>query len=425
MKKIIIFRNIALAFFLPFFLMCSQSENKGDYLTTFVNPLIGSGGHGHVFVGASVPFGAVQLGPNNIFKGWDWCSGYHYSDSIVIGFSHTHLSGTGGADLGDILIMPLTGKTNLDRGKQNDISNGYASYYSHKNEVTKPGYYSLLLDKYHIKAELTATERVGVHRYTYPGKKDNHILIDLKEGIGDKSYETYLRLVDTNTIEGYRFSKGWARDQRIWFALKSNQEIEKIELFDDDQLIEQDELKAEAVKGVVSFAGNPQEVILKIGISPISSENALANINAETPKWDFDKIVSLAEEKWNKEFSKIKIETPDSVLKQIFYTALFHSFIAPVLFNDADGGYRGTDKNVYAYPEFENYSVFSLWDTYRAEHQLLTIVQPERVDDFINSMLAIYQQQGKLPQWHLMGNETNAMSGYSAAPVVVDAWGKN
>lgn len=425
MKKIMVFRNIMLALFLPSFFMYPQSGGQGVRFTPFVDPLIGSGGHGHVFVGASVPFGAVQLGPNNIFKGWDWCSGYHYSDSIVIGFSHTHLSGTGGADLGDILIMPFIGKTNLNRGTQDNISNAYASYYSHKEEVAKPGYYSLLLNKYKIKAELTATERVGVHRYTYPRKGDNHILIDLKEGIGDKSYETYMKQVDSNTIEGYRFSKGWAHDQRIWFALKSNRKIEKIELFDNNQLIGLDELKAEAVKGVVSFVGNPQEVILKIGISPISSKNALANINTEVPQWNFNQIVTLAEEKWNKEFSKIEVETPDSVLKQVFYTAMFHSFIAPVLFNDADGSYRGTDKEIYEHPGFDNYSVFSLWDTYRAEHELLTIVQPERISDFINSMLAIYKQQGKLPQWHLMGNETNAMSGYSAAPVVVDAWIKN
>ncbi|MCK3683620.1 GH92 family glycosyl hydrolase [Maribellus sp. YY47] len=417
-------RNIVLALLLPVFCMCTQSGNKKGSLIKFVDPLIGSGGHGHVFVGASVPFGAVQLGPNNIFKGWDWCSGYHYSDSIVIGFSHTHLSGTGGADLGDVLLMPFTGKTNLNRGKQEDISNSYASYFSHSNEEVRPGYYSLLLDKYKIKAELTATERVGIHRYTYPGKEDNHLLIDLKEGIGDKSYETYLKQVDTNTIEGYRFSKGWARDQRLWFVLKSNREIEKVELFDEDVFVGLRELRAEAVKGVVSFVGDPQEVILKVGISPVSSENALANINAEAPDWNFNQIAGQAEDKWNKELSKMEVETPDSALKQVFYTAMFHSFIAPVLFNDADGSYRGTDKEVYSNPGFENYSVFSLWDTYRTDHELLTIVQPERINDFINSMLAIYQQQGKLPQWHLMGNETNAMLGYSAAPVVVDAWQK-
>ncbi|WP_346857716.1 GH92 family glycosyl hydrolase [uncultured Draconibacterium sp.] len=424
MKKRKLREYITMLFFLPLFCMCSHTNNKTSNMATHVNPIIGSGGHGHVFVGASVPFGAVQLGPNNIFKGWDWCSGYHYSDSIITGFSHTHLSGTGGSDLGDILLMPINGKVNIKRGEQKNINNAYASYFSHDNELVKPGYYSVLLDKYKVKAELTATERVGVHKYTFPGKNDNHVIIDLKEGIGDKSYETFLKQVDANTIEGYRFSKGWAKDQRIWFTLKSNREIEKLELYDNDTLVGEEEFMAHAVKGVISFAGNPQEVILKVGISPVSSVNALANIDIEAPEWDFDKIAGQAEEKWNKELSKIEIETNDPVLKQVFYTAMFHSFIAPVLFNDADGSYRGTDKEVYTNPGFENYSVFSLWDTYRTEHELLTIVQSERVNDIINSMLAIFQQQGKLPQWHLMGNETNAMSGYSAAPVVVDAWQK-
>nr|WP_321356270.1 GH92 family glycosyl hydrolase [uncultured Draconibacterium sp.] len=409
---------------LPAFCMCSQPEKNTNEFAKHINPIIGSGGHGHVFVGANVPFGGVQLGPNNIFKGWDWCSGYHYSDSIVIGFSHTHLSGTGGADLGDILLMPVNGDVNLNKGKQDDISNAYASYFSHDNEVVKPGYYSLLLDKYNINVELTATERVGIHKYTFPEKDNNHVIIDLKEGIGDKSYDTYLKLVDANTIEGYRFSKGWAKDQRVWFTLKSNQEIEKLEVYDDTTPAGENVIKAQGAKGVISFAGNPNEVIFKVGISPVSSENALANITTEAPDWDFNDIAKQAEEKWNHEVSKIEIKAADPELKEIFYTAMYHSFLAPVLFNDANGSYRGTDKEVYKNPGFENYSVFSLWDTYRTEHELLTIVQPERVNDFINSMLAVYQQQGKLPQWHLMGNETNAMLGYSAAPVVVDAWQK-
>jgi predicted alpha-1,2-mannosidase len=424
MNKEKIMKSGIIVFALSMLCICAQSASKSGKLNTLVDPIIGSGGHGHVFVGASVPFGAVQLGPNNIVKGWDWCSGYHYSDSIMIGFSHTHFSGTGGADLGDILIMPVTGTVYMNPGDQKNIENAYASYFSHNNELVQPGYYSVLLDKYKVKVELTATERVGIHKYTFLTKNDNHVIIDLKEGIDDKSYETYLKLVDANTIEGYRFSKGWARDQRIWFTLKSNQKIKQLNLFKNDTLIGTGELKAPAVKGVISFEGKPGEVIFKVGISPISSENALANINKEAPGWDFGQLADLAKKKWDKELSKIEIETKDPVLKQIFYTAMFHSFIAPSLFNDADGSYRGTDKKVYTNPGFSNYSIFSLWDTYRTEHELLTITQPERVNDIINSMLAIYQQQGKLPQWHLLGNETNAMSGYSAAPVVVDAWQK-
>jgi predicted alpha-1,2-mannosidase len=415
---------LLLVFVLTTFFLGAKSVNKRENLTTYVNPAIGSGGHGHVFVGASVPFGAVQLGPNNIFKGWDWCSGYHYSDSIVTGFSHTHLSGTGGSDLGDIMIMPVTGDVRLNQGKQEDISNSYSSYYKHENETVKAGYYSLVLDKYNIKVELTATERVGVHKYTFPVGAENHIIIDLKEAIDDIAYETYIRKIDAYTIEGYRFSQGWAQNQQIWFCLKSNTEIEKLELFDDERYADDRVLKSPACKGVLSFKNNPKEVILKVGISPVSSENALANIQSETPGWDFAQIASQAEEKWDKALSKVEVETKSSTLKEIFYTALFHTYIAPSLFNDADGSYRGTDRKVYTNPGFMNYSVFSLWDTYRTAHELLTITQPERVNDFINSMLAIYQQQGKLPQWHLMGNETDAMSGYSAAPIVVDAWQK-
>ncbi len=405
------------------FASCDKVQESSEY-THLVNPHIGSGGHGHVFVGASVPFGAVQLGPNNIYKGWDWCSGYHYSDSIVIGFSHTHLSGTGCSDLGDILMMPATGEINLNRGEQNDISNSYASFYTHENEKVKPGYYSLLLDKNQVNVELTATERVGIHKYTFPDKDENHVIIDLKEGNGDEAYETYLKQVNDNTIEGYRFSKGWAKDQQIWFTLECNQKIEKLDLYDNTTLVEGSELKGTSVKGVISFSNAPEEVIIKVGISPISSANALANIKAEAPDWDFDKIANLAQAKWEEALSKIKVETTTTELKETFYTALFHTYIAPALFNDADGSYRGTDKKIYTSPGFNNYSVFSLWDTYRTANQLLTITQPERVNDMINSMLNIYLQQEKLPVWHLLGNETNTMPGYSAVPIVVDAWAK-
>lgn len=424
MKKNKIKHYILLLLLLPLLCGCSQFVSPKDDFVKFVDPIIGSGGHGHVFVGASVPFGAVQLGPDNIFKGWDWCSGYNYADSIIKGFSHTHLSGTGGSDLGDILIIPVTGNLYLNKGKQEDISKSYSSFFSHRNEKVSPGYYSVILDKSNVKVELTATEHVGIHKYRFPKDSTNHVIIDLKEGIHDVAYDTYLRKVDDFTIEGYRFSKGWAKNQQIWFAIKSNREIEKLELYDDEDFKSDQELNSLSTKGVITFTGDSKSVILKVGISPVSSQNALANIMAEAPDWDFDKQVKSAQQKWNNELSKIEIETNSIEQKQIFYTALYHTSIAPVLYNDADGTYRGTDKKVYENPGFTNYSIFSLWDTYRAQHPLLTIIQPERVNDIINSMLKIYQQQGKLPQWHLLGNETNAMSGYSAAPVVVDAWEK-
>ncbi len=401
---------------------CSPSQKDTVDYTAYVDPFIGSGGHGHVFVGASVPFGAVQLGPNNIHKGWDWCSGYHYSDSIVIGFSHTHLSGTGCADLGDVLIMPTTGKIQTNRGEQNDISNGYASLYSHKNEVAKPGYYSLLLDKYSIKAELTATERVGMHKYTFPeGNNEEHVVIDLKEGNGDQSYDTYLKQIDENTIEGYRFSHGWSPDQRLYFALKSNVPVH-LSVYDDNDPKEGTELKGTGVKGILSFDKAPHELMLKVGISPVSSENALANINAEIPGWDFDGVVKQAHDQWNKELSKIDMTTGDDAARSTFYTALFHTMIAPALFNDHNLDFRGHDKLVYTGNKFNNYTTFSLWDTYRTENELLILTQPERVDDMVNSMLGIFKQQGKLPVWPLVGDETNCMPGYSAVPVIVDAY---
>lgn len=402
---------------------CSPSAEIKSQNAGFVDPYIGSGGHGHVFVGASVPFGAVQLGPNNINKGWDWCSGYHYSDSILIGFSHTHLSGTGIGDLGDILLMPFTGPVKTNRGGQDNITEGYASPYCHCGEEVRPGYYSVDITRYGIKAELGAAERVGIHRYTFPKTNEAHVIIDLKEGNGDRATETYIRLVDEFTIEGYRFSQGWAHSQKVFFALKSNQAF-GLKVFDDNQPKEGSELTGPSVKGVMVFKEAPGELLLKVGISPVSCANALVNLEAEIPGWDFDGVVAAAEEKWDNELAKIEVQTSDETAKKKFYTALYHTYIAPVLFDDLNGDYMGHDKKIYNNPSSHNYSVFSLWDTYRTANQLLTITQHERINDMINSILGIYKQQGKLPVWPLMGNETNTMPGYSAVPVIVDAWNK-
>lgn len=390
--------------------------------TSFVDPYIGSVGHGHVFVGASVPFGAVQVGPNNIYKGWDWCSGYHYSDSIIIGFSQMHLSGTGIGDLGDVLIMPYTGVVRTDKGSQEDPSAGYAARYTHAHEKVKPGYYSVDLDS-KVKVELTASERVGYHKYHFPQNSEAHIIIDLKEGIGDKATDTYIEQVDATTFKGYRFSKGWANDQRLYFAIKISKPVNDFAVYDDAGKLNGKSGKSTAIKGLISFANFSGEVEMKVGISPVSEENALANINAEIPKWDFDETVKLADKKWNDELSKIKIETNNNDDKKVFYTALYHTLINPSLFNDHNGDYRGADKNVH-HASFNNYSVLSLWDTYRALNPLYTIYQPGRVNDIVQSMLAIYQQQNKLPVWHLMGCETNTMPGVSSAQVVAEAYMK-
>lgn len=391
-------------------------------LTQFVDPMIGSGGHGHVFVGASVPFGAVQIGPNNIYKGWDWCSGYHYSDSLIIGFSQLHLSGTGIGDLADVLIMPIAGEVKLNKGRQEYPHNGYLSTFSHKNETAKPGYYAVKLDN-GVAVELTATERVGFHQYRFPKGKDAHVMIDLKEGINDKSTDTYLELTDEFTIKGHRFSSGWAKEQQVYFAIRSSKPIKNLVIYNEDKQVGGKKGQGKTVKGVIGF--NPGDFVqLKVGISPVSADNALANIEAEIPKWDFNEITKQADAKWNKELLRIEIETKNESDKRIFYTSLFHALIHPSLFNDHNGDYQGADNKTYSKPGFQNYSVFSTWDTYRAAHSLFTLVAPERVDDFINSILAINEQQGHMPIWHLNGYETECMTGISSLQIVAEAYQK-
>ena len=399
----------------------SQKKNS---LTQFVDPIIGSAKHGHVFVGANVPFGAVQLGPNNIFEGWDWCSGYNYVSNTITGFSHTHLSGTGIGDLGDISIMPATGETILQKGKKGDEDNGYLSKFLHKNEVAKAGYYSVLLDKYKIKAELTSTERVGFHQYTFPKNSVKpHLIIDLVEGIGwDEVTNTSFKQIDATTIVGNRNSKGWANDQRLYFVIKLSQPVKNFAIYEDDQLKKGMQLEAKKLKAVVDFASiNSNKLQIKVAISPVSIDNALLNLQTELPGWDFASTVKAADAKWEKELAKVAIDA-SATTKKIFYTALFHTMTAPSLFNDVNKDYLGTDKKVHKNASFNNLTTFSLWDTYRAANPLYTILHQDKVSDVVNTMLAIYKEQGKLPVWHLMGNETNTMVGYHAVPVVVDAY---
>lgn len=393
-------------------------------LSQYVDPIIGSAGHGHVFVGANVPFGAVQLGPTNIFEGWDWCSGYNYASNTIVGFTHTHLSGTGIGDLNDILIMPATGKVQLKKGTKEDTQHGYLSTFSHQNEVSKAGYYSVLLDKYQIKAELTATERVGFHRYTFPAKQKNpYVMLDLSDGVGwDIPVKTFIKQVNSTTLVGYRYSKGWATDQRLYFAVKLSQPLNGLALYDSTVVVSGTQGTALKMKAVLKFNAVVNNVLqLKVGLSPVSYKNALANITAEIPAWDFRKVVAAADAKWNKELNKIRIEGSKET-KKVFYTALFHTMIAPSVFDDVNGDYRGTDKKVYHKPGFRNYTTFSLWDTYRAFHPLYSIIHADKVSDIINTFLAIYKQQGKLPVWHLMGNETNTMISYPAVPIIADAY---
>lgn len=396
------------------------NSNKG--LIEYVDPFIGSGGHGHVFVGATVPFGGVQVGPTNFNKGWDWSSSYHHTDSIVKGFCHLNVSGTGMSDLGELTIMPATGELKYNAGNQDNHMSGYSSLYRKNTEINTVGYYKVDLERYDINVELTASERVGFHRYTYPNSDNSRVIIDLGEGSADRPTETYLKKIDDTTFEGYRFSSGWARDQREYFTLVISKPVKDFILYDGGNKHDSDELKGEFVKGFLEFETKKnEEIYVKMGVSTVSSKNALENLNAEIPHWDFDKVKLEAENKWNQELSKINIKTEDLKRKRVFYTAMYHTMIAPNLYQDVNGEYRGTDKVVYKDTTFTNYTLFSLWDTYRAAHPLYTITHPERVSDMVNSMLKIFDHQGKLPIWHLRGNETNTMPGYSGIPVVIDA----
>ena len=404
------------------FLFIESKSSLEKNLIKYIDPFIGSGGHGHVFVGASVPFGGVQVGPTNFNKGWDWSSSYHYSDSIVKGFCHLNVSGTGMSDLGELIIMPATGKLKINAGNQNNHMGGYSSLYRKDKEFVSAGYYKVSLERYDIDVELTASERVGFHRYTFPSFNQSRVIIDLGEGSADRPTETYLKKVNDTIFQGYRFSSGWASDQREYFTLIISKPVTDFIVYDRNQRHYKDELKGKYVKGFLEFSTKEnEEIYVKMGVSAVSSKNALENLMTEIPHWNFNKVKIQAEQKWNTELSKIHIKTDDIKKKKVFYTAMYHTMIAPNLYHDINGEYRGTDKQVYKDTTFTNYTLFSLWDTYRAAHPLYTITHPERVSDMVNSMLKIFKHQGKLPVWHLRGNETNTMPGYSAIPVVVDA----
>lgn len=367
-----------------------------DSFTQFVNPYIGTGGHGHVFLGANVPFGAVQLGPTQITRGWDWCSGYHYSDSLIIGFGHMHLSGTGIGDLGDIAFLPtFDAKT-------------YTERFSHDAEYVRPGYYTVRLADSKILVELTATQRAGMHRYTYPlSSKQPLLKLNLKQGIGwDKMTKCQLTQENPTTVSGYRLSEGWAKDQRVYFVAEFSRAV-KLQ-----------EMQADSV-GVFSFDDATKPLLVRVGISAVSVDNAKANLRAEIKDWNFDRVAQEADAAWNDELGKIKVETSNLDDKTIFYTGLYHTMIAPSVFSDVNGQYRGSDGKIYQ-GDFVNYTTLSLWDTYRAAHPLMTIIHPEKQRDIAQTFLHIFQQQGKLPVWHLVGNETDCMVGNPGIPVLAD-----
>ncbi len=395
------------------------SCNQTDY-TSFVDTSIGTGGHGHVFVGANVPFGMVQLGPTSIPQEWDWCSGYHESDSTVIGFSHTHLSGTGIGDLFDVTVMPVTGEVTYARGRHDDPDSGLWSYALRSEEISEPGYYSVPLLRYGIKAEMTATARTGFHRYTFPESDDAAMVFDLLNGgCWDSPTETFIEAVGSDALHGYRFSKGWADNQKTYFYAEFSHEFTDFEII-TKTLRNGAELPSFARADFGKLAEG-EEILLKVALSPVSMEGAEANMAAENNGWDFDAVAAAAKKEWNEELGKVRIETKNLRDMKVFYTALYHSMTAPAAFDDIDGKYRGADDMIHNGSAGTNYTIFSLWDTYRAAMPLYSIFQSDRYKDFINTMLRIYKEQGKLPVWHLMGCETNCMVGNPGIPPVADA----
>ena len=403
-----------------------QQEEVVSSYTSYVDPFIGTAAHGHTYPGATVPFGTVQLSPDNGTQGWDWCSGYHYSDSIIVGFSHTHLSGTGIGDLCDISFMPSVGPVDLNFLPVDHQQLEYRSRFSHSEESASPGYYSVYLQDPGIEVELTAAMRTGFHQYTFPQSEEASIILDLGFAINwDAPTSTRLNVENDSTISGYRFSSGWAKDQKVFFAAKFSKPFHGYSTaIDSTQAFENIPLTAGAmVKGKFDFMTKAGEVIkLKVGISSVSVEAARKSLQEEIPHWEFEQIREKANQLWEKELSKIAVETSDENLKTVFYTALYRTMLAPVVFSDAHREYKTPGDSVGKAEQYVRYDIFSLWDTFRAAHPLFTLIQKDRVNDMIKSLLAHYREYGLLPVWSLLGNETNTMTGYHAVPVIVDAY---
>ena len=394
----------------------TQEKHETDY-TLYVNPFIGTDFTGNTYPGAQAPFGMVQLSPDNGLPGWDRISGYFYPDSTIAGFSHTHLSGTGAGDLYDISFMPVTLPY-----KEAEAPLGIHSKFSHEDESAYAGYYQVRLKDYNINVELTATERCGIQRYTFP-EAQSAIFLNLKKAMNwDFTNDSYIEKVDSVTIQGYRFSDGWARDQHIYFRTRFSKPFEKMEL-DTTAIIKDNKRIGTAV--IARFDFNTKEgeqILVNTAISGTSMDGAAKNLQAEVPENDFDKYLAETKANWNRQLGKIEVKGSNEDDKVNFYTALYHSMIAPTIYNDVDGTYYGPDKKVHQADGWVNYSTFSLWDTYRAAHPLFTYTEPERVNDMIKSFIAFYEQNNRLPVWNFYGSETDMMIGYHAVPVIADAY---
>ncbi len=391
-------------------------------LTSSVNPFIGTDGPGNTYPGATAPYGMVQLSPDIGTPGWDRIAGYFYQDRIISGFSHTHLTGTGAGDLYDILVMPVNSKSS-----KRIEANGYRPFsaFNHQQESASAGYYQVELTDYEINVELTATPRVGIQRYTFPKDSASQVYVDLGYALNwDRATDTYIKVVNNTTLEGYRKSTGWAKDERIYFVMQFSKPFESYTLFEGKNKVDQEATGADT-KLILNYAtAEAEQLVVKTALSTANIEGAYASLNTEASHFDFDAYRKQTEAVWEDQLSKIKITTEDQDQKALFYTMMYQSMLAPTLLSDPEGAYKGADDEVHTVQGFDRFDTFSLWDTFRAAHPLYTIIQQERLPDFIQSLLAHYKETGLLPVWSMQGNETNMMLGYHAVPVVVDAYFK-
>jgi predicted alpha-1,2-mannosidase len=401
---------------------CSENitidlAKKDQALISYVNPFIGTGGHGHTYPGATMPFGMMQLSPDTRLDGWDGCSGYHYSDSYIYGFSHTHLSGTGVSDYGDVLLMP-TNAVNFNNGSNG--KSGYKAHFSHDNEVAEPGYYKVHLDSTNIDVELTVSKRSGIHKYQFPSAENQVIILDLKHR--DELLDFKINKLNDSTISGYRHSKAWAEDQRLFYYMTFSKPIKNVTYALEDANSTKN-YKFESKQAAFEFNNpNNEPIYIKIAISAVDEAGAKQNLDTEIGTKTFEQIKTEAQNAWESQLEKIVIESDNTDYKTNFYTALYHTMLAPNLYHDVDGRYRGLDLEIHQTNDFKYYTVFSLWDTYRAAHPLYTIIEQERTNDFINTFLAKYDEAGIMPIWDLSANETGCMIGYHAVPVIADAY---
>ncbi len=406
---------------LVFLFSCSTQKNE-QKLTSYVNTFVGTDGPGNTYPGAVVPFGMVQLSPDNGLPGWDRIAGYFWPDSTIAGFSHTHLTGTGAGDMYDLLLMPVNSRFNESLTPD---GNRPFSKFTHSKESAKPGYYQVQLKSFGIHAELTTTERVGFHRYTFPQDENSRIILDLGYALNwDAPTDTYMKIEGPQTISGYRKSTGWAPVQWVYFVAEFSKPFDSSHLFQNNEEISEKEVNGKNTKFIASyFTSEKEEILVKIALSSTSVEGARKNLKTELDHWDFNRVVAEANQKWEKQLASVTVQGTEEQ-KAIFYTNLYHCFLTPSLLSDVDGAHKGADHQIHEGRGFDRYDTFSLWDTYRATHPLYTLLCPDKVKDFIASFIAHYNETGLLPVWSLAGNETNMMIGYHSVPVIVDAYFK-